>query len=97
METSSTFKGTAGRRNLLAALGSFALFSVFLRKLPVKRRAAVSNEAPIDCGTDPPKTVKMLTREGVLVEVDVKMGRSVKKVTNEELRDWIKPNKPKSI
>lgn len=92
MET-STFQGKAGRRTLLAFLGSYAVFAVFLRKVPVKRRASVAVDSPIDCGATPRKMVKMLSRDGQLVEVDLTMGRPVKKVTNEELVNWISSNK----
>ena len=40
--------------------------------------------------TAPPDTVKMLTQDGQLVEVDKSLLSSGKKITNEELQHWVK-------
>lgn len=38
-----------------------------------------------------PKTVKMLTQDGKLVEVDINaISKSKKKITNSELQNWVK-------
>jgi hypothetical protein len=96
METPSKFGGKGGRRNLLAAFGSLALFSFLVGRFRVKSRMSqpsAPKEGQMDCGPGSPNIVKMLTEDGRLVEVDLRMGRTVKKVTNDELRDWIKPDK----
>lgn len=91
MEKPTPFQGPAGRRNLLAALGSLTLFTFLASRLP--GNATTNGNAPAIDATRAAKTVKMLTQDGRLVEVDISLINPVKKVTNEELRDWIKSNK----
>lgn len=96
METPTPFSGDTGRRNLLAALGSLALFSFLARKMRVKGDtpgAPVTRQGQTDCGPGSRNIARMLTQDGRLVEIDLNKGRSVRKVTNEELRDWIKSEK----
>ena len=105
MESPSSFEGKGGRRNLLTALGSLALFSFLVKMVQSKKVVAQpppaegsidrapEQEGAIDCAPSSPKIAKMLTQDGRLVEVDLSKGRPVKKVTNEELRDWIKSEK----
>ena len=64
-----------------AALLSAITFSKYIS--PAQKSAAIS------CGET--QTVKMLTQDGRLVEIDKKlMPPSRKKVSNEELQKWIK-------
>lgn len=40
-------------------------------------------------------TVKMLTQDGTLVEIDTKLlAASGKKISNKELQEWVKPKNP---
>jgi len=59
-----------------------------------KRGVAGSKSPAIDCGAGEKKTVKLLTQDGRLVEADLSRTRVVKKVTDGELRNWIKRQKP---
>jgi hypothetical protein len=105
MQSPSSFEGKGGRRNLLTTLGSLALFSFLVKMVQPKKGVAQppppegpiertpTQEGAIDCAPGSPKIAKMLTQDGRLVEVDLSKGRPVKKVTNEELRDWIKSDK----
>ncbi|MEO7983926.1 MAG: hypothetical protein ABI688_07585 [Bacteroidota bacterium] len=81
-------KNKPGRKKFLywgAALLSAFTFSKYLT--PVKRGAVIG------CGET--QTVKMLTQDGRLVEIDKKMlpNAGKKKASNEELQKWVK-NKP---
>jgi hypothetical protein len=93
MKKPPLFRAGAGRRDMLAALGSFAIFALFLKKFTNSkaiRRSSTSGDTTVGCGSGSGKTARMLTRDGLLVEVDPRMARPVKKATDEELRDWIK-------
>jgi len=96
MKKPVSFYGQAGRRQLLAVLGSLAVFSFLSGRLAGKRgaRRTLSNERhAIDCGAgETSKTVRMLTRDGTLVDVDPAQARTVKKISDEELREWIRPS-----
>jgi len=64
-----------------AILGAIAL----LKCIPLLRRKQVTSGGG---------TVKMLTRDGILVEIDKSLlSASAGKISNEELQNWIK-NKP---
>jgi hypothetical protein len=67
------------RRKLVSWLGVMSLFTMAGAAFrPWKNKA-------------PGKTVKMLTQDGRLVEVDASLlAASRKKVTNKELQNWVK-------
>ncbi len=73
------------RRKLLAGIGLLSFFpfiKLFSKKTPV-----------ISCAPPPVKkeTMKVLSRDGQLVEVDVsRIKRIQEKISNEELKNWIK-------
>jgi hypothetical protein len=70
------FVKTMGVLSAFAAIGSFAGLSFWRKKKPV----ATKNQ-----------TVKMLTQDGRLVEVDVaRLNGNMKKVSNTDLQHWIK-------
>ena len=80
------------RRLLLAALGTLSVLS--LLKIPVLRL----RRKTIACGPDPKTAtetppLRLLTRDGRLVEVDAsRITVLKKKITTEELKDWV--NRP---
>lgn len=96
MKKPTSFQGQAGRRQLLATLGSLAAF-ILLFGRPGRKgstpRVSSGEEGKIGCGPATGKTAKLLAQDGTLVEIDPGLGRPVKKVSNEELRNWIKPTK----
>jgi hypothetical protein len=82
----STPKDTSTRRKLLAGIGVLSLFPIlkfgwFNKKKKVISCAPVSNT----------KTIKFLTQDGTLVEVDAsKINRDKEKISNKQLQSWIK-------
>jgi hypothetical protein len=66
------------RRKLLGWLGVLSLFTMAGAAFkPLKNKA--------------PKTVKMLTQDGQLVEVDASLlASNSKKISNKELQNWVK-------
>ncbi|HYM94313.1 MAG TPA: hypothetical protein VET23_09265 [Chitinophagaceae bacterium] len=70
-----TSKTPSRRKFLFLGLGTVAFFSIFKFVKPGKKQ----------------KTVKMLTQDGRLVEISEDLLPSErKKVTNNEMRNWIK-------
>ena len=73
------------RKSVLAGLGILSFFSI-LRLIPIRK-------APekIACGPSNPKeTMKLLSQDGQLVEVDVSRIKSLqKKISDQELQNWI--------
>jgi hypothetical protein len=84
-ETESIQPELKTRRKLLAGIGLLSFFpfiKLFSKKTPV-----------ISCAPPPEKkeTMKVLSREGHLVEVDVSRIKRIEgKISNEELQNWIK-------
>lgn len=82
-------KTGASRRKFVWLAGLFSIFSgvAAATGLSLFRRKDV-----ISCGPEPKrKTVRMLTQDGTLVEVDEALLTATrKKVTNDELQNWIK-------
>jgi hypothetical protein len=75
------------RRKLIAGIGILSLLAplVSAAKAPFIRKKINEFNKPIS------KKVKMLTQEGILVEVDENFLSAIRqKVSNEELKDWIK-------
>lgn len=85
-EIHPTPKDISTRRKLLVGIGIFSLFPIlkfgwFNKKKDVISCAPVSNT----------KTIKFLTQDGILVEVDasrVTMGKE--KISNKQLQFWVK-------
>lgn len=74
------------RRTLLASIGALSLFPLLKLGIFTKERVVISC-APAAL----PQTVKMLTQEGVLVEVDIsKLKGDKHKISNKQLQTWIK-------
>jgi len=74
------------RRKLLASLGALSLFPLLKFSSLTKKKDLISC-APESAS----QKVKMLTQEGVLVEVDMsKIKGSKQKITNKELQSWVK-------
>jgi len=75
------------RRKLLAGIGLLSFFPFF-------KSGLFSKKAPVISCTPPPgkqETIKVLSREGKLVEVDVSKIKQVKgKISDQELQNWIK-------
>jgi hypothetical protein len=84
-ETESIQPELKTRRKLLAGIGLLSFFpfiKLFSKKTPV-----------ISCAPPPEKkeTMKVLSRDGHLVEVDVSRIKRIQgKISNEELQNWIK-------
>jgi hypothetical protein len=84
-ETESIQPELKTRRKLLAGIGLLSFFpfiKLFSKKTPV-----------ISCAPPPEKkeTMKVLSRDGHLVEVDVSRIKRIEgKISNEELQNWIK-------
>jgi hypothetical protein len=75
-----------GRRKLLAGIGILSLLS-FLKIGSLGAKRKVVSCAP----PEEKKTIKLLSQDGTLVEVDVsKIKRLDRKVSNKELQEWIK-------
>jgi hypothetical protein len=79
-------KNTNLRRKLIAGLGLFSLFPIFKYGFISKKREIIS------CTPETKnKTMKMLTQDGRLVEVDMsKINGSKEKITNNQLKNWVK-------
>ena len=70
-----TNKIPSRRKFLFLGFSTVALFSVFKFVIPHKKK----------------KTVKMLTQEGRLVEIDQDLiGNKKKRITDSELQSWVK-------
>lgn len=75
------------RRKLLAGIGLFSLFSLWKTTgLFSKKKEIISCTPPADS-----QTMKVLSQDGRLVEIDISNIKSRKgKVSDQELRDWVK-------
>jgi hypothetical protein len=79
-------KETNTRRKLLAGLGALSLFPILKFGLLAKKKEVIS------CAPDAKnQTLKMLTQDGRLVEVDMSKIKGTKeKISNKQLQDWVK-------
>ncbi len=82
------------RRKFLqwGGMSSLALIAVFsLRKLFFPGKSLLGKNDIIECGPPEAGTIKMLTQDGVLVEVDASKIYAGKKskITDEELKRWV--------
>ena len=74
------------RRKLLAGIGIFSLFPILYTGLFRKRKPVISCAPP-----EEKKTMKMLSQNGQLVEVDMSQIESIQgKISIQELQTWIK-------
>ena len=72
------------RRKLIAGLGVLSLFPI------AKLATAFKKKEVIACAPEV-KTVKFLTQNGTLVEVDVtKINGDKEKISNKQLQSWVK-------
>jgi hypothetical protein len=77
-------KETNARRKLLAGLGALSLFPILKFGFLAKKKDVISCVPEI-------KTMKMLTQDGRLVEVDMsKIKGAREKISNTQLRNWMK-------
>jgi hypothetical protein len=83
---SSGSENKNARRTLLASIGALSLFPL------VKLGALAKKKEVISCApTEEVQTVKMLTQDGTLVEVDISKLRGDKyKISNKQLQAWVK-------
>jgi hypothetical protein len=81
------YQHNTGRKKFLLWSVTAAAVLAVSRLLP--RRKKISCAPPVE-------TVKMLTQDGRLVEINKNLlASSGKKITNEELQQWINPQSPK--
>ena len=88
-EIESTGPDVKVRRKLLAGagIGLLSLFSLFKSGLFPKKNPVISCAPP----PDKKETIRVLSQDGKLVEVDVsKIKRLKEKISDEELRNWIR-------
>ena len=79
-------KETTTRRNLIAGIGLFGLFPI-LKFGWVNQKKEVIGCSPVTNE----KTIKFLTQDGTLVEVEASKINSLKeKISNKQLQAWIK-------
>ena len=76
---------TSSRRKFVFGLGILSIFGALTR--PATRKKVIIGCAP----ASEKKTVKMLTQDGTLVEVEEKMLKGEgDKITDEGLQSWVK-------
>jgi hypothetical protein len=74
------------RRKLLASIGALSLFPLLKLSSLTKKKNVISCSPETSV-----QKVKMLTQDGILVEVDMsKVKGSKQKITNKELQSWVK-------
>jgi len=81
-----TPKDTSTRRKLIAGIGVLSLFPILKFGWFNKKKEVIScvPEANV-------KTIKFLTQDGVLVEVDAsKINTGKEKISNKQLQSWVK-------
>ena len=71
------------RRNLIAGLGVLSLFPIAKMATSFKKKEVIACAPEI-------KTVKFLTQDGTLVEVDsTKINGDKEKISNVQLQNWV--------
>ena len=74
------------RRKLLANIGALSLFPLLKLSSLTKKKNVISCSPETSV-----QKVKMLTQDGILVEVDMsKVKGNKQKITNKELQSWVK-------
>jgi len=82
-DTDPTQNQDNSRRKLIAGLGVLSLFPI------AKLATSFKNKEVIACAPEI-KTVKFLTQDGTLVEVDVsKINGGKEKISNQALQNWV--------
>ncbi len=72
------------RRKLIASISALGLFPLVKLGFLTKKKEMISCAPEI-------KTMKMLTQDGRLVEVDIaKLNGAKEKISNKQLQDWVK-------
>ncbi|MBY0480736.1 MAG: hypothetical protein K2Q21_05220 [Chitinophagaceae bacterium] len=85
LEPVSTKQNT--RRTVLLGIGIMSIFSFFTMGFFTRKKNVIAC-AP---GPDEKKTMKFLTQDGQLVEVDITKVNSLKeKASNKEMQEWVK-------
>ncbi len=85
-ETAPVSQETKTRRTVWLGVGLLSLFSFFKLGFLSKKKNIIACAPPEDV-----KTMKFLTQDGQLVEVDVSKVKSLQeKASNKEMQDWIK-------
>ena len=75
------------RRSVLAGIGLLSAFSLFKFGFFSKKKDVISCAPPPESGG----TMKMLTQDGKLVEVDIAhLGALKQKISDKELQEWVK-------
>ena len=78
-----THKEDNSRRKLIAGLGVLSLF-------PIAKMATAFNKKEVIACAPEIKTVKFLTQDGTLVEVDAsKIKAGKEKISNQQLQSWV--------
>jgi len=78
-----THKEENSRRKLIAGLGVLSLFPIAKLATSFKKKEVIACAPEI-------KTVKFLTQDGTLVEVDVtKINGGKEKISNQQLQSWV--------
>jgi hypothetical protein len=86
-ETESTPPEVKTRRKLLAGIGILSFFPLFKSGLFSKKKPVISCAPP----SEKKETMKVLSQDGRLVEVDIsKINRIKEKISDEELKNWIR-------
>ena len=76
------------RRKLLTWIGLLSFFPLFKSGIFSKKKSQVIACAP---PLEKKETMKVLTRDGQLVEVDISKIKRIKgKISDEELQNWVK-------
>jgi hypothetical protein len=74
------------RRKLLAGIGILSLFSIWKTGIFTPKKPVISCAPPAQ-----PETMKLLSQNGQLVEVDISKIKSIEgKISDQELQGWIK-------
>lgn len=86
-ETNNIKRGTETRRKLLAGIGVLSAFSFWKATgFFFKKKQVIACAPP-----EEKKTMKVLSQDGRLVEVDISKIKILKrKISDQELQDWIK-------
>ena len=76
----------SNRRKLLAGLGALSLFPILKFGFFAKKNQVISCAPEVKN-----QTMKMLTQDGRLVEVDMsRISSNKEKISNKQLQDWVK-------
>jgi hypothetical protein len=86
-EQETVSKEQKTRRSVLMGIGIMSIFSFLTMGLFSKKKDIIACAPP----ADEKKTMKFLTQDGQLVEVDISNINSLKeKASNKEMQQWVK-------